>query len=443
MSDTAVSPMDRPAITARSSRRSAVAGGVGSLIEWYDYGLYGLASALYITPLFFSGSSPFVGSLLTFGTFAVGFAARPLGGFVLGHLGDRWGRKPVLLLSVTLMGVSTALMGLLPTTDTAGLLAPALLVVLRLVQGFGAGAELAGAFVYVAESTRPARRGFYSSFPAASIPVGAVLSSGLFLWLQTSLTDEAMMSWGWRVPFLVSFIGLIVALIVRSRLEEAPEFEQRKRAGGRVRTPLLEMFRADPRAFAAGLLAPTVVGVGFYVTSVFGINYVTKNLGVPSGTTLTASFILSVTAIFTILWAGHLSDRFGAHRVFLFGSVFTMVFAFPFFLLLQTADPVAITVALVVNYAIGWGSVAAAQGRFLPSLFSTEHRFSGVAVTREINSAALAGPAPLIAVALVGAMNGQPWLVAAMLIVAGLLSVAGVLLGWHRAVADATEGASR
>ncbi|MET0188368.1 MAG: MFS transporter, partial [Pseudonocardia sediminis] len=478
-----------------TARRAAVAGGVGSVVEWYDYGLYGIAAALYIRPLFFSGASELTGTLLSLATFAVGFVARPVGGIVLGWAGDRWGRRPVLLFTVLLMGIATTLMGVLPTAATAGVLAPILLVALRLVQGFGAGAELAGAFVYVTESAPPRRQAFLASFSSAATSVGLLLSTAVFAVLELVLPEGDMLAYGWRIPFLLSAVVVIAALVARSRIEESAAFRASTgdssgrdpvaiapeaahpapnvpgpdalAAGGGVSGGAVsdgaasegaasggapsgsavsggavsdgavsdgavsdgavsdlpgEADRGGARSWAAGLLAPTAVGVGGYVTSVYAISYVTSAQDVSAGVALLGVLLLAAVSAVTCVGFGALSDRIGSARVFLGGTVFLAVFAFPFFALLQTGDPALVVVALVVNYSIGWAACAGAQGKFLAGLFGTRRRFAGVATTRELNSAFLAGPAPFVAAALTGAVGGSPWPVAVMVITAAALT---------------------
>ncbi|MBW0102581.1 MFS transporter [Pseudonocardia sp. KRD291] len=423
-----------------AARRAAVAGGVGSVVEWYDYGLYGIAAALYIRPLFFSGASELTGTLLSLATFAVGFVARPVGGIVLGWAGDRWGRRPVLLFTVVLMGIATTLMGVLPTAATAGVLAPVLLVALRLVQGFGAGAELAGAFVYVTESAPPSRQAFLASFSSAATSVGLLLSTAVFAVLELALPDGDMLAYGWRIPFLLSAVVVIAALVARSRIEESAAF--RAASGSSAAGPsdaapsdaADETGRGGARSWVAGLLAPTAVGVGGYVTSVYAISYVTSSQDVSAGVALLGVLLLAAVSAVTCVGFGALADRVGSARVFLGGTVFLAAFAFPFFALLQAGDPVLVVVALVVNYAIGWAACAGAQGKFLAGLFGTRHRFAGVATTRELNSAFLAGPAPFVAAALTGAVGGSPWPVAVMVIAAAALTAVGAALSRHDGV---------
>ena len=457
--------------TGRAARRAAVAGGVGSVVEWYDYGLYGIAAALYIRPLFFTGASELTGTLLSLATFAVGFVARPVGGVVLGWAGDRWGRRPVLLFTVLLMGVSTTLMGVLPTTASAGVLAPVLLVALRLLQGFGAGAELAGAFVFVTESAPPRRQAFLASFSSAATSVGLLLSTAVFAVLELALPDGAMLAYGWRIPFLLSAVVVIAALLVRTRIEESAAFRAARDApgagtdrgtdgsgrgrgadtaargggvDGAARTDGAARVdgaaRADgaarggARSWLAGLLAPTAVGVGGYVTSVYAVSYVTSAQHVSAGVALLGVLALAAVSSVTCVLFGALADRIGSARVFLGGTAFLAVFAFPFLALLQTGEPALIVLALVANYSVGWAACAGAQGKFLPGLFGTRRRFAGVATTRELNSAFLAGPAPFVAAALTGAAGGSPWPVALLVIVAAVLTAVGAALGRHDGV---------
>ena len=428
------------AVTPGETRRVAAAGGIGTVLEWYDYGLYGTASALVITPLFFADLGEFAGQLASFATFAVGFVARPIGGIALGILGDRIGRKKTLLTTIWIMGLTTFLVGCLPTSNTIGIVAPILLVLLRLIQGFGAGAELAGALTYVSESTASGRRGFYTSFSSAASVMGTFVSTGVFAIVVALTTQDQLLAWGWRIPFLVSAIILIVAFVIRTRLEDSPEFQKLQELAAanpesmkaRTRVPLWDMLRNDTRSFFSGLLAPTGLSVVAYVTSVFGVTYIVGTLKMPASMSLVV--ILSATAAGVICtpFFGILADRIGAKKVFIFGAVFGAVFAFPFFLMLGTRQVWVIILAVCLNYGIAWGATAGSQGLFLPALFRTRYRFTGVATSRELNSAIFAGPAPLIAAALVGAAGGRPWLVAWMLIIAMAITILGVVLGTVR-----------
>jgi len=426
-------PEGSTVVTPQIQRRAAIAGAIGTVVEWYDFGLYGTASALFLGPLFFSGADPVFAVLASFATFAVGFAIRPLGGIVLGYLGDRYGRKPVLVLTVILMGSATFLIGCLPTSTQVGVLAPILLVLLRLLQGFGAGAELAGAFTFVRESSTKRRRGFTTGISAAAAGFGQFLGNVGFFILNSTLSTDAMLAWGWRIPFLASIVIVVVAILVRNKLQDSPELiklreEEAKKPRPR-RIPLVEIVRNRPVAWLAGFLVPTMVGFVGYTTQTFGVSFAVNQGHVSSQVTLTALLIMGVASTVTCIFFGWLADRIGSQRVLYLGALCSIIWAFPFFALIQTGEPVLVIVAIVISYAIGFSMASAAQGDFLPSLFETRYRFSGVATSREFSSALVAGPAPFVGAALTLAAGGSPWLVSVALIVACLLTALGTFIG--------------
>lgn len=417
-------------VTLASARRIAAAGAIGSIIEWYDYSLYGAASALVITPLFFPNFGAATGQLAAFATFGVGFVARPLGGIIFGGIGDRLGRKATLVFTVTMMGIVSALMGLLPPYSTLGVAAPVLLVVLRLVQGLGAGAEFAGALTYVAESADTGRRAFRTSFTGSASIAGIFIATGVFAIVSATTTHAQFLSWGWRIPFLISIVLAIPAVIIRARLADSPEFiELRNRGGTARRLPLTDMLRTDTRSFVSAALAPTILSVVGYLITTFSVSYVVNTLKLPSAMTLTITLAATGVGMVCAPLFGLLADRIGSKRVFYFGAIFGLLFAFPYFMLLNTKSPALILIAATVNYGVTWGATAGAQGDFLPALFHTRYRFTGVATAREVNAAVFAGPAPFIAAILVAAGGGKPWLVAVFVMVMGLLSIAGIALG--------------
>jgi len=420
-------------ITPQTQRRATIAGAIGTVVEWYDFGLYGTASALFLGPLFFSGASPAFAVLAAFATFAVGFAIRPLGGIILGNLGDRYGRKPVLILTVILMGSATFLVGCLPTSLQIGVGAPILLVLLRLLQGFGAGAELAGAFTFVHESSTKKRRGFTTGISAAAAGFGQFLGNLGFFILNSTLSTHDMLAWGWRIPFLASAIIVVVAILVRRKLQESPELvklraQARLQAAPR-RLPLAEIFRNRPVAWLAGFLVPAMVGFVGYTTQTFGVSFAVNQVKVSSQVTLTALLIMGIVSTITCILFGLLADKIGPHRVLYLGAACSIIWAFPFFALLQTGNTALVIVAIVVSYSLGFSMASAAQGEFLPSLFETRYRFSGVATSREFSSAIIAGPAPFVGAALTIAAGGSPWLVSLAVILACLLTALGTFIG--------------
>lgn len=424
--------------TRRSARSTTVAAGVGTIIEWYDYGLYGIVAGLVIAPLFFPAATGTVGLLATFATFAVGFIARPIGGIVLGALADRIGRRPVLMLSIVLIGVPTVLIGALPTYAVIGVWAPILLVVLRLAQGFGAGAELAGAITLLNESATRRRKGFYASFAMATGLVGMIVATLLYTAITASVSPEAFLSWGWRLPFLLSAVLTVVAIMLRRRMDESPEFArvQIERDAGRApeaRTnPLVavwQSFLASPRNWFAGFLIPAGLNGTAYVMLTFGIGYLTNTVGLPRSQSLVVNLSMLVSgSVLCVLW-GQVCDRIGAKRVMYIGIVGAVLLAFPYFAVLKTGNLALIIVTSVVMFAFAWSAGSAGHTVLMPALFKAEYRTSGLFSSREIHSALIAGPAPFLAAALVVALGGQPWLVAGLVIVTQLLTAVALMLG--------------
>lgn len=429
MSDQFLSADMRAAAAAAPAETRAVvlASAVGTIMEWYDFALYGAAAALFINRLYFPTVSPVIGSLAAFATFAVGFFARPLGGFVVAHYGDRIGRKPALVFTVALMGVSTVLIGLLPGYDTLGIWAPILLVLLRLLQGFGAGAELASAITYIAEFTPAHRRAFYTSIPNACTAVGLAMAVGLYAILGALLTDAQMLAWGWRVPFLASALIVFVAIYIRSRLHESPAFQaEQSKVAGAVKLPLTQVFSERGSSVVLGFLSVTGHNANAYVLNAFALGYITGTLHLSRGLALTALLLAAAAGMVMTPIFGMLADRIGRKPVFIGGAVFVALFAFPFFHLLQAGSQGLVIVAMMAGYGIGFGAMSGAQGAFLAELFETRFRYTGTAAAREMNSVLIAGPTPFIASALVATAGGQPWLGAWFIIVCQVVTVISV-----------------
>lgn len=411
-------------------RRAVTAATIGTVIEWFDYALYGAAAGLIINKLFFPQFSESAGVLAAFATFAVGFFSRPLGGIVISHIGDRFGRKPALIFTIALMGASTVAMGLLPTYAQIGIWAPVLLVVLRLLQGFGAGAEYAGAVTLVAEYVPPERKAYYTAYLQAATVVGIMLATLSFL-LVSLLSEETLFGWAWRVPFLASGLLFFVALYIRKHLDETPEYvaamEKAAEKRHEAQVPLRELISKSPRELLFGFLSVTGHNANAYILSAFSLSYMTNTLGMTRTDALTAVMIATLTGIITTPFIGALADRVGHAKVYLFGAIFVFCYAFPMFALLDTKNLLLCTIALSIGYGIGFGGLASAQGAFLANLFPTRYRFSGIAMTRELNSVAIAGPTPFIAAALVTAGGGKPTYVVAYLMLCCAVTAIAVL----------------
>ncbi|KAE8754958.1 MFS transporter [Paraburkholderia madseniana] len=413
------------------ARRALGAGIVGTLIEWYDYGLYGAASALILPKLFFPSSDPETATLAAFATFAVGFFARPVGGLLIANFGDRYGRKPVLVATLILMGLATTLMGLLPTFERAGHWAIVLLVILRMLQGAGAGAELAGAMTLVAEYAPPSRRAFVTAIPNGAASGGALLSTLAFL-AVASMPEQTLLSWGWRVPFLLSAILFLVALFIRHRIEESPEFARAHQAAiernAKSRVPLFELVKSKPRTIVLGMLSGTALNVVFYVLVAFSMSYMTTRLGISRSDSLVAMAVTTLVGFASAPIMGNIADHIGPGNSYRIGAFMLVVAGFPLLIAMQSANLLIITSAMALCAFFVYGPIIAGQGAFLSNLFPTELRFTGIAVTREFNSIFVAGPTPFIAAYLVQVQNGKPWLVSTYMCVGGLISVISISL---------------
>lgn len=409
-----------PQTSPEELRRVVLGAVVRTALEWYDFFIYGTAAALVFGTLFFQEGAPGVGTLLAFATFGVGFLFRPLGGIVFGHIGDRIGRRATLVITTIIMGAATGLIGLLPTYESIGVWAPVLLVILRILQGLGAGAEFGGASTLLAEHAPAKRRGFYTSFAQTGVQIGLLAGTVVFL-LLASLPEEDLQTWGWRVPFLFSFVLIGVALYVRLRVEESPVFKQMQATQTVVKLPVRDAFVLYPRNLLIGVGAHIADTACIYLFATFSVNYVTQTLGLSRTVALTGVVIFSIAVIALQPVYGALSDRIGRKPLNLFSVIFTAAFAFPFWMLMETGQPMLIWVALVIATTLGVAPMIAVQPAFYAELFGARVRYSGFATSREVG-AAIAGFSPLLAASLQNRMGGEPWLIAVMMIVVCLIS---------------------
>jgi MFS family permease len=406
--------------------RVTTAVSIGTVIEWYDFFLYGTAAALVFPQLFFPAADSVVGSLLSFATFATGFAARPLGGVLFGHLGDRVGRKKVLVVTLIMMGIATVGVGALPTYGQIGIAAPVLLVVLRIIQGLGTGGEWGGAALMTKEngSSRP---GFWGAFLSSAVFAGLILGSLAYTALSSVLTDDQLLGWGWRIPFLVSILLVGVGLWIRRELPETAEFEQVTRVEGQEKAPVVEALRR-PRNVIAIFLMRVGQNTTFYIVSVFVLSYATATLGMTRSSILMATVVGALVACVLCPLYGHLGDRFGFHRVMIVALLVQAAFVFPFFLLVDSRDVTLVVIAVTIGIAGGAAASDAIQPAYFTGMFGTRIRFSAVSIGREGGTVVGGGFAPLIAAGLLAWQGGQPWAVAGWMLVTSLLGIGGVLL---------------
>ncbi|MEV6898571.1 MFS transporter [Amycolatopsis sp. NPDC051372] len=410
-------------IWAESRRRLIPGTVIGSLIEWYDIAVYGQAAALVFGTLFFPQFSDTAGRVAAFATFGVGYFARPLGAMIFGHVGDKYGRRFSLVCTLLLMGIATVVIGLLPTYAGIGMLAPVLLVVCRLLQGLGVGAEYVGAVTMVAEFAPAKKRGYFASLPASGVFLGIGLAAAVSASVS-ALPNDQLMSWGWRVPFLLSFVVVGIGLLIRLRVPESPVFAELKEARARTKVPALTMIKAMPKRLLLVMVANGVLAFNIYVVQTYSLSYLAGK-GVAKSSALVAVLVGCAVGAAVIPVLGKVSDRSGRKPVYLAVSAFCAVVPFPFFWLLDTRN----VGLIVLAFALALGGCLAmfgSQAAFYAELFPAQYRFSGFALGREIPGAVLSGPAPVICVGLVTLGAGSPSLVAVAMVVvavAGLLAV--------------------
>jgi MFS transporter, MHS family, shikimate and dehydroshikimate transport protein len=394
------------------------------MIEFYDYFAFGTATALVFNKVFFPALSAIDGTMASFAIFAIGFFPRPLGAIIWGHFGDRFGRKQVLVATMLVMGLSTVLIGCLPTAAKIGLWAPVLLVVLRLTQGLGLGGEWGGAVVLVVENAEPRHRGFLGSFPAVGNAVGLVLSTGIFALLSATLTSAQFLAWGWRLPFILSIVLVAIGLWVRLRVSETPVYEAVANAARDRTVPIAEVFSRYLRSVTLGVLIRVFFDILGYTVLTFGVFYVTQELGLPKSVGTAGVAITAAVSILVVLLMGWISDRVGWRPIFIGSAILGTLFCIPFFALLDTKSTVCIWIAFVVLYAICNQAPNAVMGPMLATLFPTRIRYTGTGVSYNLESMIGGGPAPFIATALFALGDGKPWILAGYMTILGLATIA-------------------
>jgi MFS transporter, MHS family, shikimate and dehydroshikimate transport protein len=395
----------------KAFRRVVLASFVGTVIEWYDFYLYGTAAALILNKLFFPDFDPLNGQLAAFATFAVGFFARPIGGAVFGHFGDKLGRKSMLVLTLVLMGVSTFLIGALPTYQQIGVAAPVLLVLLRFLQGFAVGGEWGGAVLMVVEHGQNRGRGFYGSLSQSGTAVGLLLSMGMFS-LFARLPEESFMTWGWRMPFLLGIVLMFVGFVIRIHVEESPLFRAKAAQPARESWPLLEAIKKYPRSLAVIMGMRIAENSCSYILCVFLLSYATTQLGLARPSVLYAIMTASALGMVTIPLLGAASDRFGRRTVYLCGAAAMSVAAFPIFSLIENRQLWAIYVVLIVGFSLCVACMFAPQAAFFSELFPAHLRYSGASSGYQLAAALGGGIAPMIATRLLKISDGQTWIIA-------------------------------
>lgn len=420
MTETTATLRDRASV-----RRVIAASTIGTTIEWYDFLIYSTAASLVLNKLFFPTRDPLIGRLLAIGTIGVGFIVRPVGAIVLSHFGDRVGRKSMLVLTLVCMGVSTTLIGLLPTYASVGVAAPILLLTCRLIQGLAVGGEWGGAVLMVIEHAPADRRGFFGSIVQLGFPLGMALGTASFFALAR-LDDAQFMNWGWRLPFLASAALVAVGAFIRLRVGESPEFTNVVRERRVVRYPVLQTVRQHPKDLLLGLGARITEASWIYVITIFGLSYAVTNMGLPRGFVLGAITAGAAVELITIPLFGALSDRIGRRRVYLLGCLAAIALSFPIFWAIQTGDRLTVLLAFVVGMSVGHGIMYGVQASFLSEMFPTNLRCSGASLGYQLAAPIGGGIVPVVATALVARYHGATWPVSVLMVTLAIATALAV-----------------
>ncbi|MFD4818839.1 MFS transporter [Peribacillus butanolivorans] len=409
----------------KQMRRILIASLVGSSIEWFDYFLYGTVAALVFNQLFFVNEDPTIGLLLSYASFALAFFIRPFGGVIFSHIGDRIGRKKTLVLTLSLMGVATFGMGLLPTYQAVGIWAPILLITLRLVQGLGIGGEWGGALLLAVEYAPAEKRGLFGAIPQMGVTIGMLLGT-IALSIMTLLPESAFMTWGWRLPFIFSALLVFFGLWIRKGIDETPSFKKVKESGEVPKLPIVETLKNYWREVLIAVGAKVVETAPFYIFSTFVVSYATSTLGFSRTATLTAVMIATIITTILIPFMGMLSDKIGRKKLFIGGTIGMALFAFPYFWMLQQKSVLLLIIATVIGLGVIWAPITAVLGTMFSEIFDARIRYTGITLGYQIGAALAGGTAPLVATALLNRFNNSYVPVAIYIIFASLVSLAAI-----------------
>ncbi|CAG2148409.1 MFS transporter [Cupriavidus numazuensis] len=408
----------------RAVRRVVAASLIGATIEWYDFFLYGVVAGIVFNKLYFPVSDPLVATMLAYTTFAVGFVTRPLGGVIFGHFGDRIGRKSMLVITLMIMGVSTFLIGLVPTYDSIGIWAPILLLLLRVLQGIGLGGEWGGAVLMAYEYAPAGKKGLYASLPQIGLSIGLCLASGVVALLSLTLTDAQFLAWGWRVAFLVSAGMVFVGMYIRLNVKETPEFAAVKQRNAETRIPFVDMIQRYPGNILKGMGARYIDGVFFNIFGVFSIGYLTQTIKMSRTDALIGVMAAAIVMCAFIPFFGALSDRIGRTRVYFWGSLLTACSAFPAFWLMLNGghSTLVVWLSIVVPFGILYAAVYGPEAALFCELFDAKVRYTGISFVYQFSGIFASGITPIIATALLKTGGGQPWQICAYVVFAGVVS---------------------
>ena len=425
-------------------KRVVLASLIGATVEWYDFFLYGTVAGIVFNKLYFPTNDPFISTMLAYTTFAVGFIARPLGGVIFGHFGDRIGRKSMLILTLMIMGIATFLIGLVPTYAQIGVWAPLILLFLRVLQGLGLGGEWGGAVLMTYEYAPPEKRGLYASFPQIGLSIGLCLASGVVALLSYTLTNEQFLAWGWRVAFILSFVLVIVGLYIRLNIMETPEFAKLKAKGAEVKIPFASMITNYPKEVMAGMCARFIDGVFFNIFAVYSIAFLTAQLNIPRTEALLGVCVAALVMCVFIPYFGGVSDRVGRTRTYFWGSLIPGFSALPAFWIWMhfPSQPILVWAALVIPFGIFYASIYGPEAALFCDLFKPDVRYTGISFVYQFSGIFSSGLTPLVAAALVQAYapNGG-WAVAGYCVFAGIVSALGAM--WIESLAKQRAASGR
>lgn len=407
------------------SIRAAVSSFLGTTVEWYDYFIYGTAAALVFPRVFFSNLPDNIALLVSLATFAVAFLLRPIGGAVFGHFGDKLGRKKMLVITLLGMGIFTGLIGVLPSQHQIGAWAVVLLIACRVVQGLALGGEWGGAALMSVEHAPYGKRGFYGSTMQAGVPAGLLLSAGIFA-LVSALPDDAFFSWGWRIPFLLSFFLMAIGLYIRLALEEPPAFKKVEAEGTKLEKPIVELFRHDTKKVVLLSLLQSAANVGYFLITVYSLTYVTTTLAMPRSVATTGLIVAAAIDLVMQIVFGKISDKIGRLKVYGFGVAFLGVFAFPFYMLLDSRSEPLIILAFALGLGIGHASTGSLHGVIYAEQFPTRYRYSGASIAYQTAGIISSAPTPIVAALLVSTFSSSKF-VAWYVIAAAVISMIAVL----------------
>lgn len=411
----------------QSVNRVALASLVGATIEWYDFFLYGVVAGIVFNKLYFPANDPFVSTMLAYATFAVGFVARPLGGIIFGHFGDRIGRKNMLVLTLLIMGVATTLIGFLPTYQQIGVWAPQLLLILRVLQGIGLGGEWGGAVLMTYEYAPREKRGFYASIPQIGLALGLCLASGIVGVMSLTLSDAAFLAWGWRLAFLFSVALLGVGIYIRLTITETPDFQSAKSKNALAGMPFYDMLRRNLVEVFLGMGARYIDGVFFNIFAVFSIGYMVNTVGINRSLALWAVSIAALTMIFSIPIFGALADRFGRPKTYAVGSLLLGISVIPAFMALNSGDITTIYITMMITFGIIYAICYGPEASLFADLFDTPVRYTGISFVYQFSGIFASGITPLIATYLFEKNGHQPWLICAYVIFSALVSMVSAI----------------